>query len=101
MPRQPLACIPGSRDRERPVALSAEHGINQKEGDAATMIAMEMGEQNCVNRIVWDGEAFKSDETRGPEIDAEANAGGVNDDARVEPSPGPKRVTGAYERHTD
>ena len=39
------------------------------------MIAMEMGEQNCVNRIVWDGEAFKSDETRGPEIDAEANAG--------------------------
>jgi hypothetical protein len=39
------------------------------------MIAMEMGEQNCVNRIVRDREALKSDETRGPEINAKANAG--------------------------
>ena len=38
------------------------------------MIAMEMGKQYDVDRVVGDAETLQGNKARGPEIDAEANA---------------------------
>jgi len=65
------------------------------------MITVQMREQDGIDRVVRDSQSFKGDEARSPEVDAEANARRIDKEARVEPSSGTERVSGAHERDTD
>ena len=54
------------------------------------MVAMQVRQKNAVDRIVGDVQAFKRNQARGAKVDSKANAGGIDQDTGVEPSPGTK-----------
>ena len=60
------------------------------------MVAMQVRQKNAVDRIVGDVQAFKRNQARGAKVDSKANAGGIDQDTGVEPSPGTKSVARPY-----
>jgi hypothetical protein len=46
--------IARARDGEGPAAPGAEHGVDQQEGDTAAVIAVQVREQDRVDRVVLD-----------------------------------------------
>jgi hypothetical protein len=54
------------------------------------VIAVEVGEQYDVDRVVRDAETLQGNKARSAEVDTEANTRRVDEEARVEPSPDPK-----------
>src|SRR5215510_2358461 len=57
------------------------------------MVAVQVRQQDGVDRIVGDTQACQGDEARGAKVDAEANSGCVDQDAGVETSPRAECIT--------
>src|SRR5487761_1430471 len=74
----------GSPDEQRPPALAHQLGIEQEEGRAAEMIAMEMSQHDAVDRIESDGRALQRDERGRAAIDQEAAAGAAYQKTGIE-----------------
>jgi hypothetical protein len=88
-------------NNERPCALGAEHGVHQHERHPAAVIAMQMGEEDRVDRIVLDALLRHGDQRRGAEIHAEAGLRAIDHDAGLEPTAAAEGVAGADEPNGD
>jgi hypothetical protein len=79
--------VSGPGNGQRPGALGAEHGVHQEEGHAATVIAVQMRQQNHVDAVVLDALLGEGDQRRGPEVEGEPAAGRVDQGAGLETAP--------------
>src|SRR6478735_7803512 len=85
-------CRPG--DDERPGA-ARELRVQQQERQAAKMVAMEMRDQDQVDVVAHDAEAFQRGQRRRAAIDQEIDAVTRDVEAGVEPAAGTERVAAA------
>jgi hypothetical protein len=68
----------------------AQHGIGEQERYAPAVVTVKVGDEHGIDGVVGDAEALQGDEARRPEIDAEAEAGRIDEKAGIEPASGAK-----------
>ena len=95
--RQPLPQVARPGDGQRPLALGRQHRVDEQERHAAAVVAVQVGEQDGIDRVGGDPLLGQGDERGGPEVDRHPRAGPVHQDASLEPPPAAERVAAADE----
>jgi hypothetical protein len=95
--RHPLPDARRAGDHERALA-PAELAVEDEEGNAAEVVAVEMREEDAADGSRVDARALHPDEGRGAAVDQDSDAAGALEaEAGLEASPAAEGITGAEE----
>lgn len=86
-------------DDERPCAPRDELGVQDEEGQAAEVIAVEVADEDGLDVVRIDVEAAHRDERRRAAVEQDGAGCGSDEDARLEPPAAAEGVAAAKELH--
>ena len=91
----------GAGDAERGFPTADELGVEDEKGYAAEMVAVEVGDQDAIDRGGADPCAFHRNQRRGAAVEQQASLAGVDVDTRLEAPSASEVVTASEESETD